>query len=169
MVYLPPVFDVHGRNGWTMQDINPCSDFTGASDGAVPKAVEDRLLWAWLAGELRPSLYLEFHGYLGTRSFAERPCDGCYVLERPGEVYSSPDRLRAYEAVRDTLFWDTAGLTARSRPGTLSPDMLPYHLARACGTLVPFYEINHAFCSVRGARRKGADVFRALLRTLRAT
>jgi len=168
-VWLVPMINVdgnaRGRNGWTAQDINPCTDFAGASEGASPKAVEDKLLWGWLAGELRPDLYLEFHGYLGTRSFAERPCDGCYVLERPEEAYASAERRELYEALRDTLFWDTAGLTARARPGALSPDMLPWHLARACGTLVPFYEINHAFCSVQGAKRKGADVFRALLRT----
>jgi hypothetical protein len=171
-VWLVPMINVdgnaHGRNGWTMQDINPCTDFAGASDGAEPKAIEDRLLWTWLANELRPDLYLEFHGYLGTRGFAEPPCDGCYVLERPDEVYASAGRAERYKALRDTLFWDTAGLTARSRPGILSPDMLPYHLARACGTLVPFYEINHAFCSVQGARRKGAGVFRSLMRTLLA-
>jgi hypothetical protein len=32
--------NVHGRNGWTMEDINPYGDFQGACDGAVPKAAE---------------------------------------------------------------------------------------------------------------------------------
>lgn len=171
-VWLVPMINpdgnVHGRNGWTAADVNPCSDFTGASDGAPPRAVEDRLLWQWLSQELRPDLLLHFHGYLGTRGFADPPCDGCYVLERPEDVYASPERLDAYRAVRDALFWDTPGLTARSRPGTLSADMLEYQLARACGTLVPFYEINHAFHGVQAARRKGADVFRAVARTLLA-
>jgi len=168
-VWLIPMINVdgnyHGRNGWTMEDVNPCTDFLGACNGAAPRAVEDRLLWAWLAGELHPDLYLEFHGYLGTRSFADFPYDGCYVLERPEEVYGTGERCELYKAVRDTLFWDTPGLTARARPGTLDSDMLPFNLAAAFGTIVPFYEINHAFCGVQGAKRKGADVFRAVMRT----
>lgn len=164
---INPDGNVHGHNGWTMEGVNQCSDFTGASDGAMPKAVEDRLLWKWLSEDLRPDLSLHFHGYLGTRSFADPPCDGCYVLDRPEEVYAPPERAELYRAVRDALFWDTPGLTARSRPGTLSPDMLEYHLARAFGTLVPFYEINHAFHGVGAAKRKGADVFRAVMRVAR--
>jgi len=171
-VWLVPMINVdgnvHGRNGWTMEDVNPCSDFAGACDGAPPKAVEDRLLWRWLTEEVRPDLSLHFHGYLGTHNFADPPYDGCYVLERPEEVYASPERAAAYRAVCGTLFWDTPGLTARARPCALSPDMLDWNLARCFGTLVPFYEINHAFHGVQGAKRKGADVFRAVMRTLLA-
>ena len=169
-VWLVPMINVdgnvHGRNGWTMEDVNPCSDFEGACDGVEPRATEDRLLWNWLSGELRPDVAFNFHGYLGTRCFADYPYDGCYVLERPEEAYRSSERRVLYEAVRDTLFWDTAGLSARATPGILTPRMLSYNLARAIGTIVPFYEINHAFCGVQGAKRKGADVFRAVMRTV---
>jgi len=167
-VWLVPMINVdgnvRGRNGWTAEDVNPCSDFTDAS----PRASENRILWAWLTDEFRPDVYLNFHGYLGRRRFADPPYDGCYVFERPDEVYEAPERRRLYEAVRDTLFWDTSGLTARATPGALKPSMLAWHLARRFGTITPFYEINHAFHGVQGARRKGADVFRAVMRTLLA-
>jgi len=167
-VWLVPMINVdgnvQGRNGWTMEDVNPCSDFQGACDGASPKATENRLLWSWLSGELCPDVSFNFHGYLGRRRFADPPYDGCYVLERPGEVYPSSERCELYRAVRDTLFWDTPGLSARA-PGKVSTTMLAYNLARACATIVPFYEINHAFHGVNGAKRKGADVFRAVMRT----
>ena len=163
---INPDGNVHGRNGWTLEGVNQCTDFAGVCDGAAPKAVEDRLLWDWLSEELRPDLSLHFHGYLGTHNFADPPCDGCYVFERPERLYSSPERLEQYRAIRDALYWDTPGLSARSRPGTLSPDMLEWGLAARFGTLVPFYEINHAFHGVQAARRKGADVFRALMRAL---
>jgi len=160
--------NVHGRNGWTMEDVNSCTDFEGACDGEPPKATEDRLLWYWLSEELRPEISLNFHGYLGRRSFADPPYDGCYVLQEPAAVYHSPERLALYEAVRDTLFWDTHGLTASSQPGIVRPAFLSYNLARKCGTVVPFYEINHGFHGVQGAKRKGVDVFRGVMRTVLA-
>jgi len=169
-VWLVPMINVdgnvHGRNGWTMEDVNPFPDFEGACDGARPKATEDRLLWDWLSEELRPAVCLNFHGYLGTKRFSDPPYDGCYVVRDPEQVYESAERLALYEAVCDTLFWDTPGLTASGRPGTLEPHSLSYNLARRCGTIVPFYEINHAFHGVQGAKRKGADVFRAVMRTV---
>lgn len=158
--------NVHGRNGWTMENVNPFEDFLGAYEGQKPKATEDRLLWQWLSEDLRPTLSLNFHGYLGARAFADPPYDGCYVLENPREAYEDPRRAQIYEAAREMLFWDTPGLTAAAGPGILGPESLCYNLARACGTLVPFYEINHAFHGVQGAKRKGADVFRAVVRTV---
>lgn len=158
--------NVRGRNGWTMENVNPFSDYVGAAEGQMPKAVEDRLLWQRLSQELRPHLLFNFHGYMGTRRFADPPYDGCYALAKPNEVYADPSKVKLYEAVRDTLFWDTPGLTARATPGTLGPESLCYQLAKACGTLVPFYEINHSFPAIQGAKRRGADVFRAVMRTV---
>jgi hypothetical protein len=157
--------NVHGRNGWTMEDINPYGDFQGACDGAVPKAAENRLLWPWASQDLRPEISIHFHGYLGKRSFADWPYDGCYVLPEPQKVYDSPRRASQYLAIRDTLFWDTDGLCARQRPGTLNGESFCWNLARRCGTLPVLYEINHGFHGVQGAKRKGADVFRAVMRT----
>jgi len=34
--------------------------------------------------------------------------------------------------------------------------------------VVPFYEINHGFHGVQGAKRKGVDVFRGVMRTVLA-
>jgi len=149
-----------------MEDVNPCTDFEGASDGVEPRATEDRLLWHWLAEELQPQVSLNFHGYLGRRRFADPPYDGFYALPDPAAVYDSPERCALYEAVRDTLFWDSDGLTAHGRPAEITPGFLSYNLARKCGTVVPFYEINHGFHGVQGARRKGADVFRGAMRTV---
>jgi hypothetical protein len=157
--------NVHGRNGWTMEDINPFPDFAGACDGLSPKATEDRLLWPWLAGAVRPDVSLHFHGYLGRHRFAELPYDGCYVLKEPESVFSTPRRAEQYRAVCDALYWDTPALTARAQSNPLGPESLDYSLARACETLAVLYEINHGFCGVQGARRKGADVFRAVIRS----
>lgn len=169
-VWLVPNTNVdgnfHGRNGWTMEDINPCADFEGACEGQPPKATEDRLLWDWLSEMLRPDVSFNFHGYLGRRRFAEPPYDGCYVLQEPEAVYGAGERRELYEAVRDSLFWDTPGLTASARPGTIGPAFLSYNLAKKCRTIVPFYEINHGFHGVQGAKRKGADVFRAVMGTV---
>lgn len=169
-VWVVPMINVdgsvHGRNGWTMEDVNPFTDFSGAADGQAPKAVEDRVLWDWLASELRPDAYFNFHGYLGCRRMADYPYDGCYVLEDPDTVYESSERRAQYAQVVDTMFWDTPGLTAHGRTGTLQEASLEYQLARLCGTLPAFYEINHGFYAVQGARRRGADVFRAVMRTV---
>ncbi len=169
-VWLVPNTNVdgtfHGRNGWTMEDVNPCTDFEGACDGEAPKATEDRLLWNWLSEDLQPEVAFNFHGYLGRRRFADFPYDGCYVLQNPEKVFASEDRRQLYAAVRDTLFWDTPGLTASSRPGTVGHRFLSYNLAKKCGTIVPFYEINHGFHGVQAAKRKGAEVFRAVMRTV---
>ena len=165
-VWIVPMINVdgnvHGRNGWTMEDVNPFPDFAGACDGKPPRAVEDRLLWAWLSEELRPDLSLHFHGYLGRHRFAEHPYDGCYVLPQPEQVFRLRRRATQYRAVCDALFWDTAALTARPEPCPLGPESLDHNLARGFGTLATLYEINHGFCGIQGARRKGADVFRAM-------
>ncbi|MBT3381602.1 MAG: hypothetical protein HN742_31170 [Lentisphaerae bacterium] len=169
-VWIVPMINVdgnvHGRNGWTMEDVNPYPDFEGACDGREPEATEDRLLWHWLVDELRPELCLNFHGFLGQRSFVEFPHDGFYVLQDPASVYTDPARCALYETVRDTLFWDTPGLTGAGNPGPLGPQSLAYNLARYCGAVVPFYEINHGFHGVYGAKRKGVDVFRATMRAM---
>jgi len=161
--------NVHGRNGWTIQDVNPFTDFAGAADGEAPKAVEDRLLWDWLAEELRPDIYFNFHGYLGKRRMADHPFDGCYIIKKPEEVYGTADQRDRYAQLVDTMYWDTPGLTAHSRTGTLGETCLAYQLARACGTLSAFYEINHGFYALQGARRRGADVFRAVMQTVLGT
>ncbi len=154
--------NVHGRNGWTVQDVNPFTDFSGASGGQAPVAVEDRLLWDW-AAELEPHLCLNFHGYMGTRAFAEHPYDGCYVLKDPCAVYG-PGRVELYRKVEHVLLWDTPALSATSDPGELDQSTLEWQLARRCGTVPAFYEINHGFTGVEGSRRRGADVLRAVVR-----
>jgi hypothetical protein len=155
--------NVHGRNGWTMQDVNPFPDFSGASDGRAPQAVEDRVLWDWAARGLRPDLYFDFHGYMGTRGMAEHPYDGCYVLKDPAAVYDGPARAEFYRKVEHALLWDTPALSATSKLEPLEEDNLEYQLARACGTVPVLYEINHGFTGVEGARRRGADVLRAVM------
>ena len=161
-----PDGNVHGRNGWNMEDVNPFTDFEGAAEGERPKATEDQLLWDWLAGELKPAVYFNFHGYLGTHRYGDYPYDGCYVLEDPDAVYPSAGRAAQYEQLRDTLFWDTPGRTAHGNASVLKDNTLGHQLARACGTLPAFYELNHGFYGVWGAKRRGAQVFRAVMRTV---
>ena len=169
-VWVIPMINVdgnfHGRNGWTMQDVNPFGDFEGASEGQSPEAVEDRLVWDWLANEVKPDLYFNFHGYMGQRRMADYPFDGCYTLDEPEQVFSSPERCAQYAELVDTMLWDTPGLTAHGSTGTLTDNCLENQLARACGTMPAFYEINHGFYAVQGARRRGADVFRAVMRNV---
>lgn len=158
--------NVHGRDGWNMEDVNPFTDFEGAADGEPPKGAEDRMLWDWLAGDLKPEVYFNFHGYLGTRAYGDYPYDGCYVLEDPAAIYASPEHLARYERIRDTLFWDTPGRTAHGKASILKDHALGNQLARACSTLPAFYELNHGFYGVLGAKQRGAQVFRAVMRAL---
>ena len=155
--------NVHGRNGWTMEDVNMYGDFAGASEAMPPKAEEDRLLWKGLAEEVRPEVSLHFHGYLGKRGFVDPPYDGLYTFPDPTAVYRSPDRADVYAAVRDQLIWDTDGLTGHGRPAALGEASLEFHLARSLGTIPAFYEINHGYHGVWASKRKGASVLRTVL------
>ena len=161
--------NVHGRNGWTMEDVNMCNDFAGASEGTPPKAVEDRLLWEWLTTEVRPEISLHFHGYMGKRGFVDPPYDGLYTFPDPKAVYQASDRADAYAVVRDRLIWDTDSLTGHGRPTPLGDAGLDFNLARSLGTIPAFYEINHGYHGVWAAKRKGANVLRAALGGFLAT
>jgi hypothetical protein len=161
--------NVHGRNGWTMEDVNMSSDFAGASEGKLPKAVEDRLLWEWLTAEARPEISLHFHGYMGKRAFVDPPYDGLYTLPDPTVAYGASDRAEIYAAVRDQLIWDTDALTGHGRPTALGEAGLEFHLARQLGTIPAFYEINHGYHGLWASKRKGASVLRAVLRGFSAT
>jgi hypothetical protein len=169
-VWVIPMFNVdgnvHGRNGWTVQDVNPCTDFLGAATGAAPKAVEDQALWRWLIGDLRPDMIFHFHGYMGTAGCADPPYDGCYIFKDPAAVYGDPAALRRYRRAVDALYWDLPGLSALDEPPHHEEDSLDLQLARACGTVSVFYEINHGFAGVKASRRRGADVFRGVMRSL---
>jgi len=160
---INPDGNVHGRNGWTMQDVNPFMDFSGASQGQAPRAVENRHLWAWAAEELKPDVFFDFHGYMGTPGCAEHPYEGCYVLADPQAVYREPDRAKLYEKVELAVRWDTPALSATSKLEPLEENNLEYQLALHCGTAPVLYEINHGFTGVEGARRRGADVLRAVV------
>jgi len=155
--------NAHGRNGWTMEDVNMYGDFAGASEGTSPGAAEDRLLWNWLTSEARPEVTLHVHGYMGRRGFVDPPYDGLYTFPDPAVVYRSPDRAEIYAALRDRLIWDTDGLTGHGRPASLSEETLEFHLARSLGTIPAFYEINHGYHGVWGAKRKGARILRTVL------
>ncbi|MHB0876916.1 MAG: M14 family zinc carboxypeptidase [Anaerolineae bacterium] len=156
--------NVHGRNGWTMQDVNMFEDFEGAADGSQPRAVEDRTLWRWLTEEVRPDASLHFHGYMGKRAFIDPPYDGMYAFADPSGVYADAGRAERYRSVVAALAWDTDGLTGHGNPNDLAPGCLDYELARSLGTVTAFYEINHGYHGLSAAKRKGADVLRAMLR-----
>ena len=160
--------NAHGRNGWNMQDINMFADFAGVAEGQEPQATENRLLWRWLTKEVRPEASLHFHGYMGKRSFLDPPYDGIYAFSDPMAAYRDEARASAYAAVRDTLIWDTDGLTGHVRPNPLEEHSLDYQLARLLGTIPAFYEINHGYHGVWASKRKGAQVLRTMLRTLSA-
>ncbi len=155
--------NVHGRNGWTMQDVNMSGDFAKVAEGQVPRATEDALLWRRLIGEIRPERMLHFHGYMGKRGFLDFPYDGMYTFADPRAVYGNGDLVRRYQALQDRLRWDTDGLTGHSRPSVLGENSLEYQLARLLGTLPAFYEINHGYHGVWASKRKGAQVLRAIL------
>ena len=160
--------NVHGRNGWTMQDVNPCEDFSRAVEGVVPKAEEDRQLWRWLTEEFRPDIIFHFHGYLGTRGCADTPYDGMYVFNDAAAVYRKPEDLARYRLATDLLFWDTAGLSASTTLPEHQESHLETQLALACGTTSVFYEINHGFAGVAASKQRGAHVFRSVMRALLA-
>ncbi|MGQ9553930.1 MAG: M14 family zinc carboxypeptidase [Anaerolineae bacterium] len=155
--------NVHGRNGWNMQNVNLFTDFAGAADNMEPQAIENRLLWRWLAEDVRPQASLHFHGYMGKRGFLDPPYDGIYAFTDPMAVYQDEGRAVAYTIVRDTLIWDTDGLTGHVHPSPLEENSLDYQLARLLGTIPAFYEINHGYHGVWAAKRKGAQVLRAML------
>lgn len=160
--------NVHGRNGWTMQDVNPHPDFLGAADGQAPAALEDQLTWRWLAEEFQPDLLFHFHGYMGVRACADPPSDGMYVFNDPAAVYADAARQAMYRRILDTLVWDTPAASAFIPFPEHDETTLDWQLARACGTLSVFYEINHGYAGVMASRRRGADVFRAVMRTVLA-
>jgi len=155
--------NVHGRNGFSMQNVNPCRDALGAAGGQEPVAVEDRLLWHWLADELRPDILFHFHGYMGTRGCVDPPYDGMYVFADPAKVYSSPQLLARYRQLTDALVWDTPGSSSFVPPPEHEEGHIDYQLALACGTLSAFYEINHGFAGLMGSKKRGAEVFRKVM------
>lgn len=159
--------NVHGRNGWTMQDANMSGDFAGAAEGAQPEAVEDQLLWRYLTEEVLPQVTFQFHGFMGKRGFIDLPYDGLYTFPDPQSVYEQDTGTKRYQAVQAALMWDSDGLTGHGRPNTLGEDSLEYQLARLLGTLPVFYEINHGYAGVWASKRKGAHVLRTALRALR--
>lgn len=158
--------NVHGCNGWSMQDVNPHPDFSGASQGKAPKAVEDAMLWNWLANELKPDVIFHFHGYMGTRLCVDPPCDGMYVFPDPSAVYASPGQQARYRRITDVLTWDTPASSAFVPPPEHDETTLDWQLALACGTLSAFYEINHGYAGVMGSKKRGADVFRKVMHAL---
>ncbi|MHB0877465.1 MAG: M14 family zinc carboxypeptidase [Anaerolineae bacterium] len=157
--------NVHGRNGWNMQDVNMCTDFSGAASGAMPRAVENRLLWQWLGDEVRPHLSLHFHGYLGKRDYADPPYDGLYALSSPEQVFADTCMADTYRSVLDSLMWDTDGNSGHGRPNELEESFLDYQLGKTFSTVPAFYEINHGYHGIWASKRKGAGVLRAALET----
>lgn len=167
--FLCPMVNVdgnaNGRNGWTMQDVNMYGDFGGVLEGRAPAAVENGLLWRWLAEEVRPELSVHFHGYMGKKGFIDPPYDGLYFFPEPEAVYGDEAQLAAYLALRDTLIWDTDGATGGGDVfGRLDETTVEWQLARNFGTVPAFYEINHGYHGVWASKRKGAAVLRAALR-----
>lgn len=158
--------NIHGRNGWTMQGVNMSGDFVGAAEGAVPQAAEDRALWRHLGQVSLPVLSLQFHGFMGKRAFIDPPYDGLYVLEDPESVYEGSPAAERYRALQDVMKWDSDGLMGGGRPGTIGEGFVEYQLARLLGTIPVFYEINHGYCGVWGAKRRGAQVLRTALKAL---
>ena len=168
-VWAVPMINVdgnaHGRNGWDMQDVNQCWDFAGAAGGKAPTAVEDKLLWPWLANELKPDIIFHFHGYMGKRACVDPPYDGMYTFADPSAVYP-PDRAALYRRITDVLAWDTPGSSSFVPPPAHDEAMLDWQLALACGTLSVFYEINHGYAGVMGSKKRGAEVFRKVMAAL---
>ncbi len=158
--------NVHGRNGWTMQGINMSTDFVGAAEGAVPQAAEDRALWRHLTEVSLPAVSVQFHGFMGKRAFVDPPYDGLYTLQDPDGVYEGSASAERYRAVQDVMKWDTDGFMGGGGPGTVSEGFVEYQLARLLGAIPVFYEINHGYCGVWGAKRRGAQVLRTALRAL---
>jgi len=157
--------NVHGRNGWNLEDVNPCWDFAEAAVGALPTATEDRLLWTWLVEELRPDVIFHFHGYMGSRACVDPPYDGMYTFAEPEAVYSR-ERAALYRRLTDVLMWDTPASSAFVPSPSHDAAMLDWQLALACGTLSVFYEINHGYAGVMGAQKRGASVFRQTMAAL---
>jgi len=158
--------NVHGRNGWTLQGINMSGDFVGAADGTEPQAAEDKALWRHLTEVSLPAASLQFHGFMGKRGFVDPPYDGLYTLQDPDAVYEGSAAAERYRAVQDVMKWDSDGLMGGGRPGTVSEGFVEYQLARLLGTIPVFYEINHGYCGVWGAKRRGAQVMRTALKAL---
>ncbi|MGI6206700.1 MAG: M14 family zinc carboxypeptidase [Anaerolineae bacterium] len=156
--------NVHGRNGWTLQDVNMFEDFKGAAEGALPQAVEDQLLWRYLTEEVLPAITFQFHGFMGKRGFIDPPYDGLYTFTDPHSVYEQAAAASRYETIQAAMAWDTDGLTGHGRPNVLAEDSLEYQLARLLGTIPVFYEINHGYHGVWASKRKGAHVLRTALR-----
>ena len=104
--------NVHGRNGWTMQDVNMFGDFAGAADGAQPRAVEDRgpLALAARGGAPGASPALpRLHGQARLRT--TRPTTACTP---------SPTRTRVYGDARPRRR-ATAPSSGRPRVGHRRP------------------------------------------------
>lgn len=158
--------NVHGRNGWSMQQVNPCEDYAGAAAGTAPVAVEDQLLWRFMAEEYCPHVLFNFHGYLGRRGCADPPYDGMYVFRDAADVYANPDDLARYRLATDVLVWDTGGRSATLVLPEHEESHMETQLARACGATAVFYEINHGYAGVSASKRRGADVFRGVMRAL---
>ena len=163
---INPDGNVHGLSGANAEGVNLFGDFTGASDGQQPKAVESRRLWEWLSGESPPQVILHFHGYMGWQQFAQPPYDGVYFLRDAEQLYQAPEQLAAYRAIQDRLIFETPGYTASWRAGLLTDESLEHHLARRFGTLSAFYEINSASVGAFEQFRRGPQVLAAVLRAL---
>ena len=71
-----------------------------------------------------------------------------------------------YRAVQDVMKWDTDGFMGGGGPGTVSEGFVEYQLARLLGAIPVFYEINHGFAGMMGSKKRGAEVFRTVMRAL---
>ena len=163
---INPDGNVRGLSGANAEGVNMFSDFTGAAEGALPEATENRLFWQWLCDQFPPDVVLHFHGYMGRRAFSDRPGDGLYHLTDSDSLYAEPQRLAAYRAIQERLVFETPAFTASWTPGQLGEESIDHQLAAKFGTLSAFYEINTSAVGQFGQFRRGPEVLTAVARAL---
>lgn len=161
---LNPDGNVLGRSGAGAEQFehNNSLDFSGASDGKIPRYTENRLLWDWLQ-ERKPEVFLHFHGYLGWRAFGDLPGDGIYINPPLPETGGHSASARYRQAILDRVLFDTPGHTAHFGDlGENIEGMVDYQLARAFGTATLLYEVNAGSVGVAEQYRRGVQVLRAV-------
>ena len=155
-----------GRNGFNAEGLDMYRAF-GADPGAdAPEAHESRLLWRW-ATNSPPALWLNFHNYLGWRSFAEPPYDGYYTV--PAALFADARQRERYEALGDAVRLLTDGPSGHLAAAAHDANTLCYQLARRFGVPHVFYEINGSTGGAAGSARRAVQVFRAAMGVLLAT
>jgi hypothetical protein len=163
---INPDGNVRGLSGANAEDINMFPDFAGAAAGTPATAHENRLLWQWLCSDFVPDVIVHFHGYMGWRRHAVPPYDGIYLLQEADELYTDPERLSAYWAIRDRLAFETPAYTAAWHAGPLDETSIEHQLAVKFQTLSAFYEINTGAVGPFDQYRRGPQVLTAVAKAL---